>query len=135
VRVALASVAILTLPAAQNPPTPITGRWANPSRSVIIDVAACGSAYCGTVAWASAKAQRDARRGTDQLIGTQLLTNLQHKGAHWQGRLFVPDRNMRVNARLQLNGDQLKVSGCAAGRRLCRSQTWSRADGPLPAGG
>jgi uncharacterized protein (DUF2147 family) len=133
-RVALASVAFTTLIAAQNATQPIEGRWSNPDRSVIIDIAPCGTALCGTVAWASAKAQQDARRGTNQLIGTQLLTNLQHRSATWHGRLFIPDRNMRANAKLRLVGDQqLKVSGCAL-RRICRSQTWNRADGPLPVG-
>ena len=40
---------------------------------------------------------------------------------------------MRVAARLQLVGEQLKVSGCAMGKALCKSQLWTRADGPLPA--
>ena len=134
-RATLASVAILTLTGAQGATQPIEGRWANPSRSVIIDIAPCGTAFCGTVAWASAKAQQDARRGTSQLIGTQLLTKLQHRNSTWHGRLFVPDQNMRANAKLQLVGNQqLKVSGCAI-RRICRSQTWTRADGPLPSAG
>ncbi len=88
---------------------------------------------CGTVSWASAKAQQDARKGTDRLVGTPLLTNLQPRGPGWRGKLFVPDQNMRVAARLQLVGEQLKVSGCAMGKALCKSQLWTRADGPLPA--
>ena len=127
----LAVGVLLGLAAAQAAPA-IEGRWANPSRSVIVDIADCGSAMCGTVTWASAKAQQDARKGTDRLVGTPLLTNLQPRGPGWRGKLFVPDQNMRVAARLQLVGEQLKVSGCAMGKALCKAALWTRLDGPLP---
>lgn len=111
----------------------IDGRWANPDGSVIIDIAPCGKSRCGTVAWASDKAKADAHKGTDRLVGTELLTGLEEKKpGQWNGRLFIPDHDMRAGARLQLVGErQLKVSGCVA-RVLCRSQYWNRADGPLP---
>ena len=42
-------------------------------------------------------------KATDQLIGTQLLTGLQEKKpGRWQGKLFIPDKNMRVTAKIQL---------------------------------
>ena len=88
---------------------------------------------CGTVSWASAKAQQDARKGTDRLVGTPLLTNLQPRGPGWRGKLFVPDQNMRVAARLQLVGEQLKVSAARWAKRLCKSQLWTRADAPVAA--
>ena len=68
-------------------------------------------------------------------MGTQLLTGLQQDpDGRWHGKLFIPDKNMRVTAKLQLvSAEQLKVSGCAAGRALCKSALWSRLDGPLPA--
>ena len=110
-----------------------TNRWRSPGGNSIIDIAPCGSALCGTVAWASEKAKEDARKATEQLIGTQLLTGLhEKKPGRWQGKLFIPDKNMRVTAKLQLVGsEQLKVSGCAAAV-LCSSQVWSRFDQPLP---
>lgn len=124
-------VALIPVPATA---ATIEGLWRNPSSSVIIDISACGDALCGTVKWASEKAQKDARKGTDQLVGTQLLTNLEAKGSAWRGKLFVPDQKMRVNAKLQLVSDQvLRVSGCAMGKALCKSQLWTRTDGPVPA--
>lgn len=115
-------------------PAAIEGMWRSPGGNSIIAIAACGDSLCGTVAWASAKAKKDAGKVTDQLVGTQLLTHLQERRAgRWQGRLFIPDKNMRVTAKLQLAGDaQLKVSGCLAGKAVCRSEIWIRADGPLP---
>jgi uncharacterized protein (DUF2147 family) len=126
----LAALAAQTSPASPS----IEGRWKSPGGNSIIEISACGDSHCGTVAWASAKAKQDSRKATDQLVGTQLLTGLeQDKKGRWQGKLFIPDKNMRVTAKLQLVGDQqLKVSGCAAGKALCKSTLWTRLDGPLP---
>jgi len=94
-----------------------------------------GDALCGTVAWASEQAKRDSAKTTSQLVGTQILTGLKpDKRGRWQGKLFIPDRNMRVTAKIERSGsDQLKVSGCAVGKSLCKSALWTRVDGPLPA--
>jgi len=112
----------------------IEGRWRSPGGNTIIEIAPCGANLCGTVAWASAKAQRDARKTTDQLVGAQLLTGLkQDSNGRWLGKLFIPDKNMRVTAKIEAVGEQLKVSGCAAGKALCKSELWSRLAGALPA--
>jgi uncharacterized protein (DUF2147 family) len=133
-RLLIASAALLLLTAAQAPATSIEGRWKSPGGNSIIDIAQCGGGLCGTVAWASAQAQQAAKKGTDQLIGAQILTSLAERGAgRWQGKLFIPDKNMRVTAKLQLvSPQQLKVSGCLAGGALCKSELWNRSDQPLP---
>jgi uncharacterized protein (DUF2147 family) len=130
----VASLALLLLSGAQAPTTSIEGRWKSPGGNSIIDIAQCGGGLCGTVAWASAQAQQAAKKGTDQLIGAQILSSLTERNAgQWQGKLFIPDKNMRVTAKLQLVGpQQLKVSGCLAGRALCKSELWNRSDEPLP---
>ncbi len=111
----------------------IDGRWANPDGSVILAIAPCGKVRCGTVQWASDQAKDDARRSTEQLVGSDLLTGLEErKAGQWSGRLFIPDQKLRVKARLQLVGErQLKVTGCAFAI-ICKSQVWSRFDQPLP---
>lgn len=128
-----ATFALTALAAAQPLATAaIEGRWINPDKTAIIDIAPCAEALCGTVRWATAKAQQDASRGTPHLIGTQLLTGLKLKGDTWEGRLFVPDQKLHVEGRIQPDGaSQLKVSGCEIG--ICKSQVWTRATGPLPA--
>ena len=114
---------------------PIEGRWRSPGGNSIIDVAPCGEGWCGTVAWASARAKKDAARATDQLVGTQLLSDVKAAGeGRWNGRIFIPDRNMRLNAKIEMApGGELKVSGCLAGKALCKSQLWTPVEGPLPA--
>jgi uncharacterized protein (DUF2147 family) len=112
----------------------IQGTWRSPGGNSIITIAPCGSALCGTVVWASEKAKQDARKGTGQLIGAQLLTNVVPRGNGWQGRLFIPDQNIRATGKIQMVSAQLiKVSGCALGKALCKSSLWTRFDGPLPA--
>lgn len=125
---ALAGLAI----AAAEPAPSIEGRWINPAKSVIIDIAPCSDAMCGTVQWATAQAQQDAHKNAPHLIGTQLLKDLHPKGSIWEGKLFVPDQNLHVEARIQPeSASQLKVSGCEIG--ICKSQVWTRAEGALPA--
>ena len=128
-----AGIFLLMASSAQAQDASIDGRWRSPGGNSIMEIAPCGSDKCGTVAWASDKAKKDAAKATDQLIGTQLLTGLQEKKpGRWQGKLFIPDKNMRVTAKIQLVGaQQLKVSGCAA-KVLCSSQIWNRYDQPLP---
>ncbi len=131
----LAPIILLALTAAQGAPEPsIEGQWRSPGGNSIIAIAACGNSLCGTVVWASEQAKQASRKTTDHLVGSALLIGLQQRVAgRWQGKLFIPDKNMRVTAKLQLiDVGQLKVSGCAAGKALCKSAIWTRADGPLP---
>jgi uncharacterized protein (DUF2147 family) len=115
-------------------PASIEGTWKSPGGNSVITIAPCGNALCGTVAWASEQAKKDSANTTSQLVGTQILTALKpDKRGRWQGKLFIPDKNMRVTAKIERSGlDQLKVSGCAVGKSLCKSTLWTRVDGPLP---
>ena len=109
----------------------IEGRWRSPGGNTIIEIAPCGDVFCGTVAWASDKSKKAAAKTTPELIGTQLLTKLQEKKpGKWQGKLFIPDKNMRVTAKIELvSADTLKVGGCAV---ICKSENWKKFDDPLP---
>ncbi len=133
-RTILATIALLTLTAAQPAPrAPIEGQWKNPIGSAIIAIAPCGDVLCGKVVWASARGRREASTSTSQVVGTIVLTGLTPARDRWAGTLFIPDDNVHVAAKLQLLGKrQLKLTGCAVAGLLCRSQIWTRADGPLP---
>ena len=133
-RLIAATTALLALAAAQSPlRAPIEGRWKNPIGSAIIAIAPCGSAFCGRVVWASARGQREASTSTSHVVGTTVLTGMTRAGDRWTGTLFIPDDNVHVTAKLQLVSEQqLKLTGCALAGLLCRSQIWTRADGPLP---
>jgi uncharacterized protein (DUF2147 family) len=126
-------LALAVQPAAVAPES-IEGTWRSPGGNSIVTIAPCGDSLCGTVAWASAKAKKDSAKTTGQLVGTQLLTGLKRdKKGRWQGKLFIPDKDMRVTAKIErISGDQLKVSGCALGKSLCKAAQWTRVEGPLP---
>jgi len=126
---------VITAAVQADAPASIEGTWKSPGGNSVITIAPCGDALCGTVAWASEKAKKDSAKTTSQLVGTQILTGLKpDKRGRWHGKLFIPDRNMRVTAKIERSGsDQLKVSGCAVGKSLCKSALWTRVDGPLPA--
>ena len=132
-RLIIATTALLALTAAQSPQrAPIEGQWKNPIGSAVIAIAPCGDALCGKVVWASARGQREASTSTSHVVGTVVLTGLKPMRDRWTGTLFIPDDNVHVAARLQLLGSrQLKLTGCAVAGLFCRTQIWTRSDGPL----
>ncbi len=71
----------LSMPFAASAQAAIEGHWVNPKGNVVVRLAPCGDAYCGTVIKASRHAQESARNGgTPHLIGTQILTGLRPNG-------------------------------------------------------
>ena len=126
---------ILALAAAQPAAhAPIEGLWKNPIGSAIIAVAPCGSALCGKVVWASARGEREVAKNTSHVVGTTVLTDVRPKGRGWAGKLYVPDDNIHVAAKLQLlNNRELKLTGCGLAGLICRSQIWTRTE-ELPSG-
>jgi uncharacterized protein (DUF2147 family) len=131
----LALIAALAVQSAAPDANSIVGIWRSPGGNTIMKLGPCGATQCGTVAWASDRAQKDSRKTTPQLVGTQLLTNLeQRKDGSWLGKLFIPDKNMRVTAKIQrVSGNTLKVSGCAAGKAMCKAAIWTAFTYDLPA--
>jgi Uncharacterized protein conserved in bacteria len=129
------TLTMLLIVAAPEPSrVPIEGFWKNPIGSAIITIAPCGPALCGKVAWASERGRREAARGAPQVVGSEVLTDVTRTGDHWTGSLFIPDDNVHVSARLQVVGArQLKLTGCILAGLFCRTQVWTRFEGPLPA--
>ena len=123
------NILILFAVAAAQLPThePIEGLWKNPIGSAVIAVAPCGNALCGKIVWASARGQREVAKTTSQVVGTTVLTDLTRTASGWAGKLFVPDDNIHVSAKLRLlDSRTLKLTGCAMAGLLCRSQIWTR---------
>ena len=129
--IASLSLALAALQSAQH--APIEGLWKNPIGSAIIAVAPCGGAFCGKVVWASERGQREVAQNTPRVVGTTVLTDVKPRGKGWAGKLFIPDDNIHVSAKLQLlSATQLKLTGCGLAGLICRSQIWTRAQ-ELPA--
>lgn len=133
-RAVAALLLLFVLTGAQGPSrAPIEGLWKNPIGSAIIAIAPCRNLLCGKVVWASARGRREAAKGASNVVGTTVLTGLRRTGGRWSGTLFIPDDNIHVSAKLQPVGQQqLKLIGCAFAGLFCRTQIWTRTDGPLP---
>ncbi len=88
---------------------------------------------CGTVIWANDKAKADAKRGgTETLVGLQLFRDFHRESeGHWRGKVFVPDIGKTFSGTVVfLDENTIVGSGCLFGRIGCKSQTWTRIDGP-----
>jgi uncharacterized protein (DUF2147 family) len=123
------TIAAMALAAAPGAAQAIEGQWTNPKRTVVVEVARCGAAYCGTVVQATEKAKAKARKGgTANLVGTQILSGLKPIGdGRFRGRAFVPKRNAHATATVrQLGADAMQVQGCILGGLLCDNERWTR---------
>ena len=101
----------------------IEGQWKNPHGSVIVRVAPCGNAYCGTVSWASAK-----NREKGATPGTRVLSDLRPAGdGTYKGRAFEPKRGIGGSATVRQEGaNVMVVRGCAIAGLICKEQRWTR---------
>lgn len=101
----------------------VEGKWANQKRSVIVHVARCGDAYCGTVSWSSSKSRE---HGTEP--GTRVLSDLRPAGdGVYKGKAYDPKRNIHGSATVrQVGPDTMVVKGCAVLGVFCSEQRWSR---------
>jgi len=126
---AIATYAAMAFAAATPSTNPIEGHWLNPQRTVLIRLAPCGEAICGTVTWAAERAQQAARKGADTLVGARLLNEFtQSRNGQWRGTVFVPDMDLRVGGKIHVVDDnRLRVSGCILAGMMCRSQVWTRS--------
>ena len=119
----------LAVPVTASAQAAIEGQWQNPKGSVVVRLASCGDAYCGTVVRASDKAKATARKGgTANLVGTRILSDLRPVGGGtFRGKAFDPKRNIRAPATIRLLGPStLVVKGCLIGGIICKEQRWTR---------
>lgn len=101
----------------------LEGQWANAKRSVIVQVSRCGDAYCGTVAWASAK---NRKKGAEP--GVEVLSELRPTGGGvYKGKAYEPKRDVRGSATVrQVGPNTMVVKGCAVLGIFCSEQRWTR---------
>jgi len=106
---------------------PLEGSWRTPAddngNSGIVEVAPCGAALCGTLTQAFDSSGASIQTPN---IGRQIISDTTASGGgEYRGQVYSPDRDKTYNSRLQLNGNQLSVSGCVLG--ICRDGgTWTR---------
>lgn len=109
------------------------GVWRNPHNTVHLEIKDCGPSTCGVVVWASAKAEADARKaGAETLIGKQLLRDFEsQRDGSLKGRVWVPTLKVTlVGSADIIDPRTMRAKGCVIGNFLCKSQLWTRIDGP-----
>ncbi|MCR5877234.1 DUF2147 domain-containing protein [Phenylobacterium sp. J367] len=114
---------------AQTPPAETFGVWRNPKDNVRVEIRPCGDGACGTIVWASPKAQAKARdAGTANLIGTQVFRNLElDDNGVWRGKVFVPELRRSFSGTAEpVDAGKLRAKGCVIGGFFCKSQVWTK---------
>lgn len=89
--------------------------------SGLVQISACGDAYCGVMIGNTA--------GTDKYQGVSIIAGMSSSdGVNFSGGTITdPTKNKQYDAKMSLNGDVLKVSGCVLGGVICDAQNWMRA--------
>jgi uncharacterized protein (DUF2147 family) len=107
------------------------GVWTGPKDNVRVAIKSCGSSTCGTVVYASPKAEADARKsGLTTLVGQQLLRDFEPTGnGNMRGRVFVPTLKVTLNGTAEfIDARTMKAKGCVLGGLICKAQVWHRID-------
>jgi uncharacterized protein (DUF2147 family) len=107
------------------------GVWTGPKDNVRVAIKSCGASTCGTVVYASPKAEADARKsGLTTLVGQQLLRDFEPTGnGNMRGKVYVPTLKVTLNGTAEfVDARTMKAKGCVLGGLLCKSQVWHRID-------
>lgn len=122
---AAALAAMLALPALADP---VHGRWRTApddnGYTGIVEIAACGDRVCGTLIEAY---DGGGQAVSSPNIGRRIVWDMEPRGSgrYRNGQVWAPDRDRTYNARMELQGDRLSVSGCVL--MICRDAIWTRA--------
>ena len=124
----LALTALAARAAAQ--PGNFEGHWANPKKSMVVNVSRCGEGYCAIVVQASAKAQANARKGgTEHFIGTEILNVRPAAGGAYKGKAFDPETGMHVAATVTMAAPGvMDLKACAFFGMVCEQQRWTKVN-------
>lgn len=107
------------------------GVWTGPKDNVRVAIKSCGDSTCGTVVYASPKAEADARKsGLKTLVGQQLLRDFEPTGnGSMRGKVFVPTLKVTLSGTAEfVDARTMKAKGCVLGGLICKAQTWHRID-------
>ncbi len=94
------------------------GVWLTEEKEGKVRIEQCGGNLCGYSV--------DAK---SNLNGEQVLINMHPgKDQKWSGRILDPNTGSTYDSTIALQGDVLRVQGCAFGGMFCGGQTWTRVN-------
>jgi uncharacterized protein (DUF2147 family) len=116
------------------------GVWRVEDGTANVEIAPCGEALCGTVAWISRPDLKDSRnpdiakRGRP-VLGITVLQEMKTETSNsWAGTIYNARDGSTYKAKMSMHGENtLHVEGCIAGGMLCGGQDWSRVAQPTAA--
>ena len=96
-----------------------TGRFAH------VQIYQCDADICGVI---RKTFDADGKEIASDTVGKRMIWGMRSEGGgkYAKGKIWAPDRDKTYSSRMELNGSQLKVSGCVLG--ICRAQTWTRVN-------
>jgi len=105
-----------------------TGTWRTETTDegyLEIVMAPCGAALCGTISRAIGP---DGQPGDYPHLGREIVWDMVPVGAgKWDdGKIWDPRNDNTFNSKMELQGTNLRVSGCFLG--FCQGQTWQRVN-------
>ena len=105
---------------------PVTGTWRTQPDDgawAEVQIAPCGAALCGTIR----KTHNAQGEYASPNLGRQLVRSMVPKGGgRYEGEVWRPSNNKIYFGKIQLNGNELTLSGCIVGGLICSSQSWTR---------
>jgi len=106
---------------------PVLGRWSTApddnGNIGVVEMTRCQNRLCGTLIAAQDSAGRAVQSPN---VGRQIVWDMEPTGSgqYRNGQVYAPDRDRTYNARMELRGDTLGVSGCVL--MICRESAWTR---------
>jgi uncharacterized protein (DUF2147 family) len=111
----------------------IEGRWIPASGNVIVEVAPCGEALCGTIVeilsnMSMSEIGKELPADVPG-VGTQVLIGLEPSGeGEWQGQIFNRENGKTYNCNVGLpSSDKMTVHGYVGIPLFGKTQVWERA--------
>ena len=107
------------------------GRWLTQSGNLVIEIAPCGPALCGSVAEVRAnRSMEDLSKsvaGPPPAIGTKIITDLVPYGDEWQGKIFNRENGKTYDCLIARDGPNLRVRPYIFMSLIGQTQIWQRA--------
>ena len=89
-----------------------------------VEVTRCDGALCGDIVRTY---DSEGNRITTENVGKRVFWNVTPTGEReYRGRAWVPAHDREYAAKMELEDDRLKVSGCLG--PICQSQLWARVE-------
>jgi len=105
---------------------PIEGVWqtqVDDGAYAYITIAPCAANFCGAIS----RTFKSTGEYKSPNIGKMLVIDLAASGeGKYKGKVWRPSNDKIYIAKVDLNGDALKLRGCIAGGLLCSAQNWTR---------